>query len=351
MKKIKILIVSSIVSSWFLLPIRGQDGINDADPTNQIEYSGRITSSQITLRAKENHVNFGPRHSSGSVAIGGGYFIPTDRLNFSRLSEYGGVAFGAYLESLHTGFWKKTSIVPILSSQVDIGNGWYGGIGIAPSFVLYNQDNELTRETYNDQVLLALDRRQVTFRISYGLGLSYKRTFFFDVSERDAAEIILADASNSRVDKRSTWIINTAYTFRPQARQVCWRVGYLMEASGVFDKYQVLWMMRPNVTALFANEQFWVGYSVLKSNSLIQSEFAQRFLLGFKVAMLDINLAYTFGNSQIYSNSQGNFEIFIHYDFGGNDSNKKRAFQKSNACESGAKLEESNTKRVYKRQK
>ncbi len=84
----------------------------------------------------------------------------------------------------------------------------------------------------------------------------------------------------------------------------------MAEMSGIGTDTKLIWLVRPNIQLLFLDEQFWVKYTLLKANSINTKEFAHRFVVGLG-SWWNINFAYTTGNSGIYRNSQGNFEIFM----------------------------------------
>lgn len=258
---------------------------------------------------------------TGNSVIGLNWRLPIDKMTlFQKETEIG---IGPLFQYRETEFWNETYFKFPIASRVKIADRWWTSVGFSPTIKLYSEPRELTREQYDDPTFLPTRARQVVSLTDISWSLDYGETFYFDIGCQNVINKAFTGTSGPKVDETRVWTMNTAYKIGKKQNPTKVRVGMLFELSGLEAKQKIMWLARPNVQLLFLDESFWLKYTLIKNNSLEPLEFAHRFLVGGFSKTVNLNFAYTVGNSQLYKNSQGNFELFIIWTF---DKNNERAF-------------------------
>lgn len=276
-------------------------------PDNQIRAPiapSAVFQTEIVAWWLEDHSSFG-KIKTGSSIIG---FTIHDNVFKKSQGEIGG---GLIFTFENHDFWTETSFAFPFATQVYVAQDWQSSVGFAPKIKVYSQSDELLREEYYDPTLMNWIKNQTQINLDIGYSLQHQRDFFLDVFATNIVRYVVSGEEES-FPQKPTYGLNTAYLFGKNETKVS--LGIMGEISGFPGNTKPIWFLRPNIQVLFLDEQFWIKYTLLKANSLNTNEYAHRFVMGIG-SWWNINFAYTFGNSAIYRNSQGNFELFMSWNF------------------------------------
>lgn len=272
-------------------------------PDNQIRAPispSAVFQREVVASWMEHHSSFGTL-KTGSFMLG---FTVHDAMFKKKKGEIGG---GAMFKFENHDFWTETSFSFPFATQVVVGRDWKSSLGFAPQIKIYSQPRELFREEYYDPVLMNWVKNQTQINIDIGYSLQHQKDFYMDIFVTNITRYVITGKQES-FPQKPTYGINTAYLFGKREPKV--RLGLMAEISGIATNTKPMWLVRPNIQLLFLDEQFWIKYTILKANSIKTNEFAHRFTVGLG-SWWNLNFAYTTGNSGIYRNSQGNFELFM----------------------------------------
>lgn len=272
-------------------------------PDNQIRSAispSAVFQREIVAWWFEDHSAFG-KVKTGAFILG---FTTHDAVFKKGSGELGG---GLMFRFENHDFWTETSFAFPFATEITVGRDWKSSLGFAPAIKVYSQPRELLREEYYDPVLMNWVKNQTQINLDIGYSLQHQKDFYADIFVTNITRYVISGEQESFVQK-PTYGINTAYLFGKKPTKV--RIGIMAEMSGIGTNTKLVWLLRPNIQLLFLDEQFWIKYTLLKANSLNTNEFAHRFVVGLG-SWWNINFAYTTGNSGMYRNSQGNFELFM----------------------------------------
>lgn len=272
-------------------------------PDNQIRSAispSAVFQREIVAWWLEDHSAFGSV-KTGAFVLG---FTTHDAVFKKSGGELGG---GIMFKFENHDFWTETSFAFPFATQIYVERDWQSSIGFSPQIKIYSQPRELLRDEYYDPTLMSWTKNQTQINLDIGYSLQHQKDFYLDIFAMNIVRYIIT-GQEEIFPQKPVYGINTGYLFGKKETKA--RLGLMAEMSGLSSNTKLMWLLRPNIQILFLDEQFWIKYTLLKANSINTNEFAHRFVVGLG-SYWSINFAYTFGNSGIYRNSQGNFELFM----------------------------------------
>lgn len=321
------------------------NSIRSAIAPGSAGYKNQLYASWLSYQSY-----FGQIKSANSIAGGDAQLD----LGLRRTNGYLGI--GGFFQQRDLEYWKETSFNINFASSIEISKGVFAALGFRNTLFQYGQPEGLTREEFLDDIFLNIQETQAIYKLSWGLSI-HSEKFYFDFGHINAFTRVFSGSEGAKVKESPSFVINTSYIFKSNqkysnSKDYGIRPGLMFECSGLFNPNEkFMWLTKPNIEFLFWEDKIWAEYTLIYGNSLNRSEFANRILVGAGTH-LNLSFAYTFGNSKLYTNSQGNFELIVVYDINRREKDKKNNKYKGSAsCKSVFKLPKSYSSKNRRRRR
>jgi hypothetical protein len=262
-------------------------------------------NEQLILNSNLSYSSLGT-HNNNSTIVG-----------FDKKYELN-IATSSYLKMSNWGLWSDYSFINSFVTRVNVSDKSYLQLGISPElqWVSNNLINPY-REEYNDPTFLENQQANQTLT-NISIGITFQSPFFF--IDLAALRIVSTPIGTEKLYKQTPlFLANTGVNF-PLGDDFECKPTILFQ----FMSKPFLYSADAGL-ALWFKESIGISYDAILTTNQYNDGLSHRVSLDIRsLDRLQVNFGYIFGNSLLYQNSQGTYEVGLKYDLKRSKSNNPK---------------------------